>query len=200
MSTTTTAAPRRARNTGLFLPVGATLLLLFLLLAIFGPAIAPYDPAAQDLLAMFDPPSAEHWLGTDEIGRDILSRVIVGTRITLAIASTSVFFAAAAGIYLGLIAGYFGGMLDRIITLGIDLMMTIPSLVLAIAVVSAIGANATGLIIAITVSFIPSLARLVRSRVLELREFDYIEAARAIGMRHCASCCVTCCQTQCPSS
>lgn len=183
MSTTTTAAPRRARNTGLFLPVGATLLLLFLLLAIFGPAIAPYDPAAQDLLAMFDPPSTEHWLGTDEIGRDILSRVIVGTRITLTIATTSVFFAAAAGIYLGLIAGYFGGMLDRIITLGIDLMMTIPSLVLAIAVVSAIGANATGLIIAITVSFIPSLARLVRSRVLELREFDYIEAARAIGMR-----------------
>lgn len=171
-----------ARNSGLFLPLGATLLVLFILVAVFGRQIAPYDPTSQDLLAMLDPPSAEHWLGTDEIGRDLLSRVIVGTRITLTIALTSVSLAALVGVYLGLIAGYFGGALDRVIILCIDLMMTIPSLVLAIAVVSAIGADATGLITAITVSFIPSLARLVRSRVLELREVDYIEAARAIGM------------------
>jgi ABC-type dipeptide/oligopeptide/nickel transport system permease subunit len=182
--TAAAAVMRRARHTGLFLPIGATLLALFVLVALFGRAIAPYDPTAQDLLALLDPPSAEHWFGADEIGRDILSRVIVGTRITLTIAVASVFFAAVAGIYLGLIAGYFGGVLDRIITLCIDLMMTIPSLVLAIAVVSAVGANATGLITAITVSFIPALTRLVRSRVLELREIDYIEAARAIGMRH----------------
>jgi ABC-type dipeptide/oligopeptide/nickel transport system permease subunit len=170
-------------KSGLFLPLGAALLALFAFVALFGRVIAPYDPTAQDLLAMMDPPSAEHWLGTDEIGRDILSRVIVGTRITMTIAVTSVCLAAIIGVYLGLIAGYFGGAIDRVITLCIDLMMTIPSLVLAIAVVSAIGANATGLITAITVSFIPSLGRLVRSRVLELREFDYIEAARAIGMR-----------------
>jgi ABC-type dipeptide/oligopeptide/nickel transport system permease subunit len=182
--TAAAAVMRRARHTGLFLPIGATLLALFVLVALFGRAIAPYDPTAQDLLALLDPPSAEHWFGADEIGRDILSRVIVGTRTTLTIAVASVFFAAVAGIYLGLIAGYFGGVLDRIITLCIDLMMTIPSLVLAIAVVSAVGANATGLITAITVSFIPALTRLVRSRVLELREIDYIEAARAIGMRH----------------
>jgi ABC-type dipeptide/oligopeptide/nickel transport system permease subunit len=178
----TTAQSQRARHIGLFLPVGATLLALFLFVALFGSAIAPYDPTAQDLPALLDPPSTQHWFGTDEIGRDILSRVIVGTRITLTIAVASVFFAAVAGVYLGLIAGYFGGALDRVITVCIDLMMTIPSLVLAIAMVTAIGANATGLIIAITVSFIPSLARLVRSRVLELREVDYIEAARAIGM------------------
>jgi ABC-type dipeptide/oligopeptide/nickel transport system permease subunit len=182
--TAAAAVMRRARQAGLFLPIGATLLALFVLVALFGRAIAPYDPTAQDLLALLDPPSAEHWFGADEIGRDILSRVIVGTRTTLTIAVASVFFAAVAGIYLGLIAGYFGGVLDRIITLCIDLMMTIPSLVLAIAVVSAVGANATGLITAITVSFIPALTRLVRSRVLELREIDYIEAARAIGMRH----------------
>jgi ABC-type dipeptide/oligopeptide/nickel transport system permease subunit len=171
-------------NAPLFLSAGATLLLAFLLLALFGHAIAPYDPAAQDLLAMFDPPSADHWLGTDEIGRDILSRVIVGTRITLAIAGASVLFAGVAGVGLGLIAGHFGGLVDRAITLCLDLLMTIPSLVLAIAVVSALGANAAGLITAITVSFIPSLGRLVRARVLELRELDYVEAARAIGMRH----------------
>lgn len=174
----------RTRHGGLFLPVGATLLALFILVAVFGRAIAPYDPTAQDLLALLDPPSAQHWLGTDEIGRDILSRVIVGTRITLMIALTSICLAGVVGTYLGLIAGYFGGTLDRLITICVDLMMTIPSLVLAIAVVAAIGANAVGLITAITVSFIPSLARLVRSRVLELREFDYIEAARAIGMHH----------------
>ena len=171
-------------NARLFLSGGATLLLAFLLLALFGRAIAPYDPAAQDLLAMFDPPSADHWLGTDEIGRDILSRVIVGTRITLAIACASVLFAGIAGIALGLIAGHFGGATDRIITVATDLLMTVPSLVLAIAMVAAIGANAVGLVTAITVSFIPSLARLVRARVLELRELDYVEAARAVGMRH----------------
>jgi ABC-type dipeptide/oligopeptide/nickel transport system permease subunit len=183
MSATITRT-RRARRSGLFLPLGATLLAAFVFVALFGNVIAPYDPTAQDLLAMLDPPSSAHWLGTDEIGRDILSRVIVGTRITLAIAGASVLFAGVAGVGLGLIAGHFGGLVDRAITLCLDLLMTIPSLVLAIAVVSALGANAAGLITAITVSFIPSLGRLVRARVLELRELDYVEAARAIGMRH----------------
>lgn len=164
--------------------VGATLLAAFLLVALLGRAIAPYDADTQDLLGMFDPPSASHWLGADELGRDILSRVIIGTRITLMLAGTSVLFAGIIGIALGLIAGHFGGAADRVITVVTDLLMTVPSLVLAIAVVSAIGANAVGLVTAITISFIPSLARLVRARVLELRELDFIEAARAIGMRH----------------
>jgi ABC-type dipeptide/oligopeptide/nickel transport system permease subunit len=169
---------------GGFLPIGTVLLVAFVIVALFGRAIAPYDPTEQDLLAMFDPPSAEHLLGTDEIGRDVLSRVIVGTRITLTIATASVLLAGAAGVCLGLMAGHFGGAVDRVITVGTDLLMTVPSLVLAIAVVSAIGADALGLVIAITISFVPSLARLVRARVLELRELDYIEAARAIGVRH----------------
>ena len=183
MSAAVARVMRRRRSRGLFLPVGATLLAAFLLVALLGNVIAPYDPNAQDLLAILDPPSAAHWFGTDEIGRDILSRVIVGTRITLAIAGASVLFAGAAGIFLGLIAGHSRGAADRVITVSLDLLMTVPSLVLAIAVVSAIGANAEGLITAITISFVPSLARLVRARVLELRELDYIEAARAIGMR-----------------
>ena len=183
MSAAVARVMRSRRSRGLFLPVGATLLAAFLLIALLGNVIAPYDPNAQDLLAILDPPSAAHWFGTDEIGRDILSRVIVGTRITLAIAGASVLFAGAAGIFLGLIAGHSRGAADRVITVSLDLLMTVPSLVLAIAVVSAIGANAEGLITAITISFVPSLARLVRARVLELRELDYIEAARAIGMR-----------------
>jgi ABC-type dipeptide/oligopeptide/nickel transport system permease subunit len=183
MSEAVVRAPRRARRNGLFLPVGAALLVGFLFVAVFGGAIAPYDPNAQDLLALLDPPSAAHWFGTDEIGRDIASRVIVGTRITLLIACASVWFAGVAGIGLGLVAGHFGGALDRVIMVCLDLVMTVPSLVLAIAVVAAVGADAVGLITAITVSFVPSLARLVRARVLELRELDYIEAARAVGMR-----------------
>ena len=167
-----------------FLSFGATLLIGFSLVALLGDRIAPYDPSEQDLLAILDPPSAAHWFGTDEIGRDIASRIIAGTRITLLIAVVSVALAGVAGIGLGLAAGYGGGAVDRVLMVALDLLMTVPSLVLAIAIISAIGANASGLITAITVSFIPSLARLVRARVLELRELDYIEAARALGMRH----------------
>jgi ABC-type dipeptide/oligopeptide/nickel transport system permease subunit len=167
-----------------FLSFGATLLIGFSLVALLGDRIAPYDPSEQDLLAILDPPSAAHWFGTDEIGRDIASRVIAGTRITLLIAVVSVALAGVAGIGLGLAAGYRGGAVDRVLMVALDLLMTVPSLVLAIAIISAIGANASGLITAITISFIPSLARLVRARVLELRELDYIEAARALGMRH----------------
>jgi ABC-type dipeptide/oligopeptide/nickel transport system permease subunit len=167
-----------------FLSFGATLLIGFSLVALLGDRIAPYDPSEQDLLAILDPPSAAHWFGTDEIGRDIASRIIAGTRITLLIAVVSVALAGVAGIGLGLAAGYRGGAVDRVLMVALDLLMTVPSLVLAIAIISAIGANASGLSTAITVSFIPSLARLVRARVLELRELDYIEAARALGMRH----------------
>ena len=118
-------------------------------------------------------------------GATFSSRVIAGTHVTLVIAGASTLLAGIAGVALGLIAGYAGGAPDRGIMLLLDLLMTISSIVLAIAIVAAVGANEIGLITAITVSFVPSLARLVRARVLELRELDYIEAARAIGMRHC---------------
>jgi ABC-type dipeptide/oligopeptide/nickel transport system permease subunit len=183
LSTTAASAHRRPRRKGLLLIAGATLLALFIALALFGPAIAPYNPDAQDLLALLNPPSALHWFGNDEVGRDILSRVIVGTRITMTIALASVFIAGVVGVAVGLIAGVAGGGLDRLIMAAMDLLMTIPSIVLAIAIVAAVGANPYGLVAAITVGFIPSLARLVRARVLELRELDYVEAARAIGMR-----------------
>lgn len=183
MSTTVASAHRRTRRKRRLLIAGAALLALFVALALFGPAIAPYNPDAQDLLVLLDPPSGAHWFGTDEVGRDLVSRIIVGTRITMTIALASVFIAGAVGVAVGLIAGVAGGGLDHLIMGAMDLLMTIPSIVLAIAIVAAVGANPYGLIAAITVGFIPSLARLVRARVLELRELDYVEAARAIGMR-----------------
>jgi ABC-type dipeptide/oligopeptide/nickel transport system permease subunit len=177
------ARPRRRRarpNVQLWL--GACLLAGFAVLALFGPAIAPYDPDHQDLLAMFEAPSAAHWLGTDNIGRDILSRLIHGTRFTLSIALVSVGLAALFGVALGAVAGFFGGRVDAAVTGFIDLLLTVPNLVLAIAIVSAVGASATGLVTAITASFVPPLARLLRGRVMELREEDFVAASVAVGM------------------
>jgi ABC-type dipeptide/oligopeptide/nickel transport system permease subunit len=174
---------RRSRRNGPLLLAGGTLLALFVFLALLGPAMAPYNPDTQNLLALLDSPSAAHWFGTDEVGRDILSRVIVGTRTTMAISLGSVLIAGIAGVAVGLVAGVVGGGVDRVMMTAMDLLMTIPSIVLAIAIVAAVGANPYGLVVAITAGFIPSLARLVRARVLELRELDYVEAARAIGMR-----------------
>jgi ABC-type dipeptide/oligopeptide/nickel transport system permease subunit len=184
---TLAAAPatRGARTGGWnrFLVLGCTVLALFVVLAVFGPWIAPHDPDTQDLLSLLQPPDATHWFGTDQVGRDILSRLIVGTRVTLTVALVPVALAGVAGVALGLTAGYFGGVVDRVLTACIDLLLTIPSLILAIAMVTAVGANLTGLTAAITISATPPLARLVRGRVQELREEDYIAAAVSVGMR-----------------
>lgn len=160
---------------------GGGLLTVFLMLAIVGPLVAPYDPNAQDLMAALDPPSASHWLGADQIGRDILSRLIVGTRYTLSITVVSVAAAAVIGVALGSIGAFFGGYIDHILTGFVDLLLTIPNLVLAIAIAAVVGASPEGLTIAITASFVPSLAILVRSRVLELREEDFVSAAVTVG-------------------
>ena len=175
------ARARRRRNLPLLL--GGGLLAVYAMIAAFAPWIAPQDPNAQDLLAVLERPSAAHWLGTDQIGRDMLSRLVVGTRFTLAAALLSVAIAGAIGVTLGLVAGYSGGRVDAAITGGVDLLLTIPNLILAIAVASVIGAGLTGLVIATTASFVPPLARLVRGRVLEIRQEDFVAAAIASGTR-----------------
>jgi ABC-type dipeptide/oligopeptide/nickel transport system permease subunit len=173
-------AARRQRNIQLW--VGGILIALFCLVAVFGPVLSPYDPTNQDLFATMEPPSWAHVLGADQVGRDILSRIIAGTRYTLVIAVVSVAMATAVGVALGGTAGHLGGTVDRVITGFVDLLLTVPSLVLAVAVASAVGASVTGLIVAITVSFVPPVARLVRGRVLELRQEDFVGAAITIGM------------------
>lgn len=175
-------ARRRRRLPNPHLLVGGGLLTGFVIMAVLGPWIVPHDPMAQDLFATMEPPSATHWFGADQIGRDILSRIVVGTRYTLTIAVVSVVIAAVIGVALGAVAGHFGGGVDRVVTGFVDLLLTVPNLVLAIAIASAVGASPTGLTIAIAASFVPSIARLVRSRVIELREEDYVSAAMTIGM------------------
>jgi len=176
-------AARRALSRNRFLVIGRALLLGFAVLAVFGEVLAPYDPDAQDLLALLEAPSLAHWCGTDEVGRDILSRLITGTRITMMIALLPVALAGLIGVSLGAVAGYLGGSVDRAISALIELLMTIPGLVLAIAIVAVVGANAAGLVAAITVSSTPPLARLIQARVRELRQEDYVSAAIVLGFR-----------------
>jgi len=171
-------------NLNIYLIVGSALLSVFVFFTLFGTILTPYDPNIQDLFSLLEPPSTMHLLGTDNVGRDILSRIIIGTRYTFSIAIISIILAGIGGVALGSIAGYFGGKIDRVVTGIIDLLLTVPNIVLAIAIASVAGASATGLTIAITVSFIPPLARLVRSRVSELVEEDFIAAAVTLGMGH----------------
>jgi ABC-type dipeptide/oligopeptide/nickel transport system permease subunit len=162
---------------------GGGLLLVYAALAAFGPWVIPYGENEQDLLGVLAPASSEHWLGTDQIGRDLLSRLVVGARFTLTAALVSVALAALAGAALGLLAGYFGGRVDTVITGLVDLLLTVPNLILAIAIASVVGAGMTGLIAATTGGFVAPLARLIRSRVLEVRQEDFVQAAVAAGVR-----------------
>jgi ABC-type dipeptide/oligopeptide/nickel transport system permease subunit len=159
------------------------LLLGYVALAALGPWLTPYGENEQDLLDVLAPASAEHWLGTDQIGRDLLSRIVVGARFTLVAAVVSVVLAASVGATLGLVAGYFGGRVDAVLMGLADLLLTVPNLILAIAIASVIGAGMSGLVAATTASFVAPVARLIRGRVLEVRQEDFVQAAVAAGVR-----------------
>jgi ABC-type dipeptide/oligopeptide/nickel transport system permease subunit len=180
MSIAVDLIPARAPGS-FYLRIGGAIVAFYLVLATIGPIIAPYGADDQDLLSALEPPSLAHFFGTDSLGRDVLSRVIIGTRFTLTATLVSVAAALIAGVALGIAAGYLEGRTAAAIAGFIDLLLTIPSLVLAIAIASVIGAGLFGLILAISVTFVPPMARLVRGRVLELKSEDYVEAARAVG-------------------
>ncbi len=170
---------RALRNPNLMF--GAAVLLLYLVLALLGPALAPYGVDDQDLFSSLIGPTREHLLGTDSIGRDLLSRVIVGTRYSLSIAVLSVLFGSLLGIPVGLLAGFFGGRTDSLLMGFIDILLTIPVIVLAIAIVTVMGPGMVGLVTAIAISFAPRLARLTRGRVFEVKEEVFVSAATALG-------------------
>ena len=180
MSIAIDLTPARAAGS-FYLRIGGAIVAFYTVLAVIGPIIAPYGADDQDLLSALDPPSLAHLFGTDALGRDVLSRVIIGTRFTLTATLVSVAAALIAGVALGIAAGYLDGRIAAAIAGFIDLLLTIPSLVLAIAIASVIGAGLFDLILAISITFVPPMARLVRGRVLELKSEDYVEAARAIG-------------------
>jgi len=164
--------------------IGAAVLVFFVALALAAPLISPYDPVATSWAAVRKPPSAAHPFGTDELGRDVLTRVIWGSRASLAAAAVAVGMAASIGVPIGLLSGYMGGASDAIIMRLVDAMLAIPFLILAIALAAFLGPSLTNAMIAIGIAQVPIFARLMRGQVLAVREEDYIEAADAIGNPH----------------
>lgn len=161
--------------------LGLVVLAIVILLAIFADFIIPYDYSYQDYSATFQSPSWEHWFGTDNYGRDILSRIIYGTRVSLQIGFISLLGGAFVGCVLGAIAGYFGGWIDTIIMRCSDVLMAIPRIVLAITIASVLGSGLTNAVIAVAVSSIPNFARVVRASTLTVKDQEFIEAAHCIG-------------------
>lgn len=163
--------------------IGAGIVIFFIILAVIGPFIAPQGINEQDLTKRLLAPSADHWFGTDDFGRDIFSRIIHGARISLWVGFFSVILSVIIGSLLGIIAGYYGKWIDTIISRIFDIMLAFPSMLLAIAVVSVLGPSLQNALIAIAIINVPNFGRLIRSKVLSVKEEEYIVAAKAIGMR-----------------
>jgi peptide/nickel transport system permease protein len=158
-----------------------TLIALFALGALFAPLVAPYDPLAQELASRLEPPTAAHWLGTDQLGRDILSRLLYGSRISLVIGVVVVGLAGVFGTIVGLVAGYAGGLVDEGLMRLTEVFLAFPPLILAMAIAGALGPSLTNAIIAIAAVTWAVYARLARGQVLSLRRREFVEAARSIG-------------------
>jgi peptide/nickel transport system permease protein len=173
------ALARLARRRGAMIALGVVA--FFVLVAVLAPGIAPYDPLATSWTAIRKAPSAAHWFGSDEIGRDVLSRVVWGTRASLLAGVVSVSISLAFGVPIGLLAGYVGGWVDALISRMTDAMLACPFLILAIAFAAFLGPSLTNAMIAIGISATPIFIRLTRAQVLQVKVEDYIEAARAVG-------------------
>ena len=162
-------------------PFGGAVMLLAILVALAAPLLAPYDPLAQNLGNTLARPGRAHLLGTDNVGRDVLSRVIWGTRVSLVAGLVSVALAVVAGTLLGILAGYFGGRVDGFVMRLMDAVLSFPPLVLALALGAVLGAGLTGVLLALGVVYTPTFARLMRGQVLSIEARDYVDAARALG-------------------
>ncbi len=163
---------------------GAVVVLLMLSVALSATLIAPYDPLGVDFGAMLARPSAEHWLGTDSFGRDVLSRLIYGSRTALMVGFGAAFFGATAGAILGVGSAYFGGRVDLYLQRLMDVFISFPLIILALAMVAILGNNLPNLITAITIPMIPRCALVIRSSALAVREMPYVDAARTSGFGH----------------
>ena len=165
----------------LLVAIGLGMLAVLLAVVVFGPWIAPYSPSKTSPASLAGPDAA-HWLGTDSIGRDVLSRLIIGGRGTLLITAVAVAIALAAGLVLGLVSGYVGGKADLAIMRVLDVVFAFPVFLLAIAVVAALGPTVRNLIMTIAIVYTPTLARVVRGPVLSVKRWDHVEAARSVGV------------------
>lgn len=160
---------------------GLIVIAVLVAIAALAPAIVPYPPNDQSFRIKLEPPSSDHWLGTDEFGRDVLSRVLVGARVALLVGILPVVIALVLGVSLGLFAGYYGRTIDQIVMRFIDILLAFPWLLLAIGIVAVLGPGINNVIIAVAIVYIPAFARIVRGSVLSIKEKEFVEAARAMG-------------------
>ncbi|MDQ4077161.1 MAG: ABC transporter permease [Chloroflexota bacterium] len=160
---------------------GLTIVSVLIFLAIFGPYLAPYDPNAIDFSVRFSPPTLQHPMGADDLGRDILSRILYGARVSLQVGVISVGLAATVGTLLGMIAGYTGRIVDEIIMRAMDILFAFPAILLAIAILAALGRGVANAMIAIGIVYTPIFARIARGSVLSVRQEEFVEAAHAVG-------------------
>ena len=160
---------------------GASILLFFVIIAIFAPLIATHDPREADVTTRLAGWSTDHYFGTDGVGRDIFSRIIYGSQISLKIGLVAMTLSISVGAMLGILAGYYGGWLDNAIMRVMDMMLPLPSILLAMVIVAILGTSLTNAIIAVSIVYIPQYARILRASVLKIREQDYVTAARVIG-------------------
>lgn len=163
--------------------VGVVLVIILVLIGLFGRFMAPYRPIAQDLTSVLGAPSARHWLGTDELGRDVLSRLLYGATISLQVGIAAVLIASVPGVILGTYVGYRRGLVDNVVMRVLDGLMAFPALILALTIVAILGSNIFNVMLAIAVTSFPHYARLVRGQVLAVREYDYVLAVRSVGAR-----------------
>jgi peptide/nickel transport system permease protein len=177
------AAPARWRSISLpwTVPAGAAIVLFWIAVALLAPLIAPFDPIAQDLSVTLRPPEAAHWLGTDNFGRDVLSRLIWGTRIDLLMGFFGVLFPFIIGVTIGAVSGYAGGVIDAVLMRLLDITISFPFFVLIIAIVATLGPGLSSFYIALALVGWVSYARLVRSQFLVLKQSDFVLAARCLG-------------------
>ncbi|MBU8729927.1 MULTISPECIES: ABC transporter permease [Cytobacillus] len=160
---------------------GAIIIFVYLLMAAFAPLLAPYSPYEIDLENKLTPPSADHWMGTDDKGRDILSRILYGSRLSMGVGFAAVLFGAFFGIIFGLVAGYYGKWVDTIIMRMMDVMLAFPGILLALAIIAALGPSLINVTIAVGAFSVPLFARIVRGSTLEVKRLEYIDAIRSLG-------------------
>jgi len=163
--------------------IGVFLIILIICIAIFAPLIAPYSPYKIDMSNTLRPPSAKHWLGTDSLGRDVFSRVVYGSRISLKIAFVVVSIAATSGTLLGVISGYYGGMIDMIIMRIVDVFLAIPTFILAMVAAASLGPSITNVMLALSIIWWTWYARIVRGEVLKLKSMYFILAQKSLGAK-----------------
>jgi peptide/nickel transport system permease protein len=171
----------RAFNANATSWVGLVLFAVIVAIALLAPVISPYDPLDQDIISRLADPSSEHWFGTDSYGRDILSRLIWGARLSLVISTVSILAAMVIGGIIGIVSGYVGGRFDMVVMQAMDVLLSFPSLIMGLMVVAMLGASIANLMIAIALTAVAPFARIARAPTLVVKERDYIEACRALG-------------------